>query len=186
MTQTQDIEIKDGIKICLSLIPAEKSFYMAQTQITQALWKAIMGYNQSHYKGDNLPVECVSWNDCQEFIEKINQITGKKFSLPTETQWQFAAKSCDEQNLDDIAWYYENSDNTTHPVATKLPNKYGLYDMFGNVWEWCEDLYDSSGPYRVVRGGSIYFYAYSLRSACRFGLYPYFAGSNYGFRLCLL
>ena len=122
-TQTQSIEIKDGIKICLSLIPAERPFWMAQTQVTQSMWKSVMGSNPSDSGGDDLPVEQVSWYDCQEFTKKINELTGKNFSLPTEAQWQFAAKPCDDQNPDNIAWYDKNSDKTTHPVGIKLPNE---------------------------------------------------------------
>ncbi len=124
------------------------SFSIGMTEVTQALWKAVMGNNPSKFKGDNLPVEQVSWNDCQQFITKLNQLTGKKFRLPNVTEWEFAAyggsKKADfsysgSHYIDKIAWYKGNSGGTTHKVATKQPNQLGIYDMTGNVWEWCDD-----------------------------------------------
>ena len=153
-------------------------YYIGQTEVTQALWKAVMGGNPSFSKGDNLPVESVSWDDCQEFIQKLNQLTGKQFRLPTEAEWEYAArggrksrgyKYAGGNNIDSVAWYCDNSGNKTHPVATKQANELGVYDMSGNVWEWCSDWYGyhyyqsssqsdpqgpSSGLFRVVRGGS--------------------------------
>ena len=163
-------------------------YYIGQTQVTQALWKAVMGDNPSYYKGDNLPVEKVSWYDCQTFIKKLNgllsdQLGGMRFALPTEAQWEFAArggnkskgyKYAGSNNIDDVAWYdlawWGNSgDMTTHPVAQKRPNELGLYDMSGNVYEWCQDWYNdyssnaqtnpqgpTDGKKRVCRGGSWY------------------------------
>lgn len=152
-------------------------YYIGQTEVTQALWKAVMGSNPSGHKGDNLPVENVSWNDCQEFIQKLNQLTGKQFRLPTEAEWEYAArggrksrgyKYAGGNNIDSVAWYCGNSGGT-HPVATKQANELGVYDMSGNVWEWCSDWYGdyqsssqsdpqgpSSGSFRVDRGGSYY------------------------------
>ena len=124
------------------------SYYIGQTEVTQALWKAVMGSNPSHFKGDNLPVEEVSWDDCQEFVRKLNQLTGKNFRLPTEAEWEYAArgggksrgyKYSGSNTLGDVAWYEDNSGSTTHPVATKQANELGLYDMSGNVDEWCQD-----------------------------------------------
>ena len=144
------------------------SYYIGQTEVTQALWKAVKGNNPSSFKGDNLPVENVSWEDCQTFIRKINQLTGQKFRLPTEAEWEFAAiggknsrgyKYSGSSTLDDVAWYDNNSGGKTHPVATKQANELGLYDMIGNVCEWCEDLHNTSSSDRVYRGCS-YFYAY--------------------------
>ena len=151
-------------------------YYIGKTEVTQALWKAVMGSNPSNFKGDNLPVECVSWDDCQEFIRKLNSMTGQNFRLPTEAEWEFACrggnnsrgyKYSGSNNLANVAWYWDNSGEKTHPVATKAPNELGIYDMSGNVWEWCGDWYanytsnsqtNPTGPYsgsdRVGRGGS--------------------------------
>jgi len=153
------------------------SYMIGQTEVTQALWQAVMGNNPSEIKGDSRrPVERVSWNDCQEFLRKLNSITGQRFRLPTEAEWEFAArggvnsrgyKYSGSNTLDNVAWYDDNSSRTTHPVATKQPNELGIYDMSGNVWEWCSDWYGSyssssqtnpqspsSGSDRVLRGGS--------------------------------
>ena len=160
-------------------------YYIGQTEVTQALWEAVMGSNPSGHKGDNLPVENVSWNDCQEFIQKLNQLTGKQFRLPTEAEWEYAArggrksrgyKYAGSNDIGSVAWYWENSGNGTHPVATKQANELGIYDMSGNVWEWCSDWYGdyqsssqsdpqgpSSGSNRVSRGGSYF----SVARHCR-------------------
>ena len=204
------------------------SFAIGQTEVTQELWEAVMGSNPSYFKGSKLPVENVSWNDCQTFIEKLNQLTGKKFRLPTEAEWEYAARGGtntslyngeniiinglnNSPNLDKLAWYggncgqnytasagcdvsngynisgwsekqYNDSKGGTHPVGLKQPNAYGLYDMLGNVWEWCQDWYDggyysnspqtnptgpSSGSYRVERGGSWYYSARYCRVSNR-------------------
>ena len=151
-------------------------FYIGETEVTQELWQAVMGSNPSKYKGVQLPVEKVSWDDCQEFVLKLNQQTGMKFSLPTEAQWEFAARGGNKSrgyqysgsnNLGDVAWFADNSGSSTHDVKTKQANELGIYDMSGNVWEWCQDWKDSysssaqtdptgpsSGSYRVFRGGS--------------------------------
>ena len=152
-------------------------YWIGETEVTQALWQAVMGSNPSHFTGDSqLPVENVSWNDCQTFIQTLNELTGMSFRLPTEAEWEFAArggnssqgyKYAGSNTVGDVAWYYSNSSSKTHPVATKSPNELGLYDMSGNVWEWCQDWYGSysssaqtdpvgpsSGSNRVLRGGS--------------------------------
>lgn len=151
-------------------------YYIGQTEVTQALWEAVMGSNPSDSKGGNLPVERVSWDDCQVFIQKLNQLTGKQFRLPTEAEWEYAArggrksrgyKYAGGNNIDSVAWCDGNSGNETHPVATKQANELGIYDMSGNVLEWCSDWCDgyqsssqsdpqgpSSGFYRVGRSGS--------------------------------
>lgn len=125
-------------------------YFIGETQVTQALWQAVMGSNPSKFKGDNLPVERVSWNDCQDFIRKLNSLTGQTFRLPTEAEWEFAARGGNKTHgykysgsniLKDVAWYSDNSENKTHDVAAKQPNELGLYDMSGNVWEWCKDWY---------------------------------------------
>ena len=151
-------------------------YFIGETQVTQSLWKAVMGTNPSYFKGDDLPVEEVSWNDCQNFIQKLNALTGKTFHLPTEAEWEYAARGGDKcQNfkyaggntIGDVAWYKDNCDDKAHSVKGKRPNELGLYDMSGNVWEWCEDRYenynvshqnDPKGPLfgldHLLRGGS--------------------------------
>ena len=182
-------------------------YYIGETEVTQELWQAVMGNNPSLFEGDNLPVDCVSWIDCQEFISKLNQMTGKTFRLPTEAEWEFAARGGNKSNgtqysgstnLEEVAWYDGNSDNKTHPVATKKPNELGLYDMSGNVLEWCQDWngdysyrtqIDPTGPPtgsgRVSRGGSWEVSATYCRVAYRENWFP---GTRYytlGFRLVL-
>ena len=164
-------------------------YYIGQTEVTQALWEAVMGNNPSDSKGDNLPVERVSWDDCQVFIQKLNQLTGKQFRLPTEAEWEYAArggrksrgyKYAGGNNIDSVAWCDGNSGNETHPVATKQANELGIYDMSGNVLEWCSDWcgdYTSSsqsdpqgssyGSFRVIRGGCYYNFARNCRVSYR-------------------
>lgn len=194
------------------------SYYIGETEVTQALWKAVMGSNPSYFKGDNLPVEQVSWNDCQEFIRKLKQKTGKNFRLPTEAEWEYAArgrkksKGCKyagSNTLRDVAWFGQsngktydngNSGEKTHTVKTKSANELGLYDMSGNVWEWCSDWFSSdyygksslvnpqgpwSGSYRVLRGGSWDRYARRCRVSYRLSSDPDNRLSIFGFRLCL-
>ena len=152
-------------------------YYIGETEVTQELWEAVMGSNPSYFEGDNQrPVESVSWNACQKFIKKLNRLTGKEFRLPTEAEWEYAArggkysrgyKYSGSNNSDEVAWYDSNSGSKTHPVKTKKDNELGLYDMSGNVWEWCNDWWGcyqsnsqtnptgpSEGESRVLRGGS--------------------------------
>ena len=159
-------------------------FHISKQEITQALWRTVMGDNLSYFKGDSLPVENVSWNEVQEFIGKLSRLTGKQYRLPTEAEWEFAArggnKSMDyrfsgSNEADDVAWYWNNIPSQvmgvegygTQTVGLKLPNELGIFDMSGNVFEWCSDWYGeydssdqtdpagpASGAYRVVRGGS--------------------------------
>ena len=179
-TSEQGDDCKDWEKPAHSV--SVGSFYMGQTEVTQALWKAVMGSNPSHREGNNLPVEKVSWNDCQEFIRKLNSLTGRSFRLPTEEEWEYAArgggssrghKYSGSNNLGSVAWYDDNSGSRTHPVGQKHANELGLYDMSGNVWEWCSsgwsDDYSSarSGSIRVVRGGGWSFSARRCRVSCR-------------------
>lgn len=180
-------------------------YYIGQTEVTQALWKAVMGSNPSDSKGDNLPVEQVSWDDCQVFIQKLNQLTGKQFRLPTEAEWEYAArggrksrgyKYAGGNNIGLVAWCGDNSGNETHPVATKQANELGVYDMSGNVWEWCSDWYDgyqsssqsdpqgpSSGSCRVGRGGGCYNVAGGCRVSIRSASTPGYRDDYLGLRL---
>ncbi|MFH1422540.1 MAG: SUMF1/EgtB/PvdO family nonheme iron enzyme, partial [Planctomycetota bacterium] len=185
-----------------------RSFYIGIYEVTQAQWREVMGNNPSYFSGDNLPVECVSWDDVQGFITALNNREGVTYyRLPTEAEWEYACRAgsttryCfgdDTGLLGDYAWYWSNSGNTTHPVGTKLPNAWGLYDMHGNVWEWCNDWYGetyytsspandpqgpASGQYRVLRGGCWSNFVNSCRSAVR---YRYWSSYRYfliGFRL---
>ncbi len=184
-----------------------KSFIMGTHEVTQGLWKAVMGNNPSNFNGDNLPVESVSWNNVQEFIKKLNQLTGKKYRLPTEAEWEYACRGgsttayCfgdNSNSLGDYAWYDNNSGNRTHEVGTKKPNAWGLYDMHGNVLEWCNDWEadypttpqkdptgPSSGSNRVFRGGGWYGSAQGCRSAFRNRNDPDYRGNYLGFRIAL-
>ena len=183
-------------------------YYIGQTEVTQELWEAVMGSNPSYFTGDNRrPVEKVSWDDCQEFIEKLNRLTGKNFRLPTEAEWEYAArggsksrgyKYSGNNNPDLVAWYDGNSINKTHPVAQKQANELGLYDMSGNVWEWCSDWYgeyinevqtNPTGPITgtdyVQRGGSWENGSIGVRVSRRSPGTPALRGCYYGLRLAL-
>ncbi len=170
---------KSGRKVTIT-----KPFYMGKYEVTQEQWERVMGSNPSNFKGAKNPVEQVSWDDCQNFITKLKEkVPGNQFSLPTEAQWEYACRAgtaTDPGNWDEVAWYSNNSGSKTHPAGEKKPNAWGLYDMHGNVWEWCQDWYGdystnaetdpvgpSSGSYRVVRGGSWFNFATYCRSACR-------------------
>ncbi|MBR6647916.1 MAG: SUMF1/EgtB/PvdO family nonheme iron enzyme, partial [Bacteroidaceae bacterium] len=172
-------------------------YYIGETEVTQELWEAVMGSNPSYFKGDKYPVEQVSYNDCIDFINKLNTFLAgqlpdrRKFRLPTEAQWEFAARGGNKgknnnykysgsNSIDDVARYDDKSGGGTHPVKQKQPNELGLYDMTGNVWEWCSDWCGSyssslqtdpegpsSGEYRVLRGGSWFDNALGCRVAHR-------------------
>lgn len=181
------------------------SYYIGQTEVTQELWTAVMGSNPSLFEGTNLPVEQVTWNDCQTFITKLNSATGKRFRLPTEAEWEYAARGGNKSrgykysgsnNIEDVAWYTKNSNSTTHSVATKSPNELGIYDMSGNVYEWCQDWdgsYSSSaqtnpkgaasGSCRVGRGGDWRSNALFCRSSHRFNVTPSYKFHFLGLRL---
>ena len=185
------------------------SYYIGKTEVTQELWQAVMGSNPSNFTGTNLPVEKVSWDDCKTFIAKLIALTGTNFRLPTEAEWEFAArggnksrgyKYCGSNTLSDVAWYVDNSDNKTHPVAAKTPNELGIYDMSGNVLEWCNDWYSSSyytsesqtnptgpdsGSSRVRRGGSWNYRENTCRVSYRGNTTPSFRYNYLGLRLCL-
>ena len=170
-----------------------ETFSIGKTEVTQELWQAVMGTNPSRFKGSNLPVEEVSWNECQEFILKLDAMTGYSFRLPTEAEWEFAArggqkthnyKYSGSNDIGSVAWYDGNSGDKTHPVATKAANELGIYDMTGNVYEWCQDLYNG-GPKRVVRGGSKGCEAYACEvSARNYTSHDYYS-DFLGFRLAL-
>ena len=199
-----------------------EDFYIGETEVTQALWLAVMGSNPSYFVGENgygddlmRPVDLVSWNHCQVFITKLNEMTGKTFRLPTEAEWEFAArggnkslgyKYAGSNNLAEVAWYWYSlptqTPNTvgygTHTVATKAPNELGLYDMSGNVTEWCQDWYSlyssepqtnptgpATGTYLVVHGGAWGNQATNCRVSYRGGNYPDTKYSSLGLRLAM-
>lgn len=182
------------------------TYYIGRTEVTQALWEAVMGSNPSGFKGKKLPVSSVSYNDCKQFIEKLNVMTGQDFRLPTEAEWEFAARGGNQSHgykysgsnyLDDVAWFDENSGSETNTVATKRPNELGIYDMSGNVLEWCSDSYakytsspqtnprGGSGSMRVRRGGGWDCDARVCRVSFRDDYYPDNSSSNLGLRLVL-
>jgi len=165
-------------------------FYIGKYSVTQAQWEKVMGNNPSKFKkGGGYPVENISWDDTKKFIRKLGELNKEQhlFRLPTEAQWEYAARSCGKKEIyagsdyiDDVAWYDANSENSTHPVGKLKPNGLGLYDMSGNVWEWCEDWFGgyskghvtdptgpSTGSSRVRRGGSWFNLARYCRSAGR-------------------
>ncbi len=179
------------------------SLYIGKCEVTQAQWRTVMGSNPSFHKDcDNCPVEQVSWDDAQKFISKLNQMTGKQYSLPTEAEWEYAARGGQKSkgytysgsnSLGDVGWYNDNSGPATHPVAQKQANELGIYDMSGNVWEWCNDWYkgypgssgvtDYTGSLRVFRGGCWIYDARDCRSANRDDYSPAGRGIIVGFRL---
>ena len=215
------------------------SCHIGQTPVTQELWMAVMGENPSRYNGDKRPVECVSWHDCQEFIRRLNELTGERFRLPTEAEWEFAARGGNKSKdyrysgsniLNDVGWYWKNSGDITleclndqfscseddvhfderynienmhcqtHEVSAKSPNELGIYDMSGNVFEWCNDWFDGDyymqspknnpqgpeiGQFRVMRGGSCFASVEDCRNAHRLCASPDSRICNVGFRLAL-
>ena len=207
MGATSEMKDPDCDEKLVHKVTLTNDYYMGKYEVTQALWQAVMGSNPSNFKGDNLPVEKVSWNDCQEFISKLNSLTGRKFRLPTEAEWEYAARGGKKSRsyqysgssyISDVAWYNGNSGSKTHPVGTKQANELGIYDMSGNVWEWCSDWYgsyssssqrnptgDTSGSRRVYRGGSWYNFARCCRSSFRFSNAPDLRYDNLGLRLAL-
>ena len=183
-----------------------KGFWLGKYEVTQAQWKSVMGSNPSGFKGDNLPVENVSWNDCQEFIRKVNAEAKSQFGgearLPTEAEWEYACRAgsagayAGTGNINTMGWYRGNSGKKTHPAGRMRSNAWGFYDMHGNVWEWCSDWYGSyaggsvtdpagpaSGKYRILRGGCWLADARGCRSATRLGLSPDKHYWDDGFRL---
>ena len=184
-----------------------KAFYLGKYEVTQEQYVAVMGKNPSHFKGDKLPVEQVSWEDAMAFCKQLGEITGRSVRLPTEAEWEYAARGCGQddtvyagsENLDKLAWFKSNSNRMTHAVGRKKPNELGLYDMSGNVWEWCQDWYagsynnasmvDPKGPvsgtYRVLRGGGWDYPARLCRSASRGRYRPDLWNNVSGFRVAL-
>ena len=207
-TQEQGDDIRDWEKPVHQVTLS--TYRIGQTEVTQALWTAVMGSNPSSFTGNmNLPVESVNWEDCQLFITRLNQMTGRQFRLPTEAEWEFAARGGNKtnhyrysggNNADEVAWYPGNSNDVTHPVAQKKPNELGIYDMSGNVWEFCQDWYsryssnaqtnptggaEGSTPYRIIRGGSWFFPVEACRVAYRNICNPSNRNYSEGFRLAM-
>lgn len=201
---SREKERDDGREDPLHLVTITLDFFMGKYEITQGQWTMIMGSNPSNFKsGDNYPVEMVSWNDCQNFINKLNTNYSNygTFRLPTEAEWEYACRAGQsasfywgDESMDNYVWYASNSNLKTHPVGQKLPNVFGLHDMSGNVWEWCDDWYKSYKPgviafnansYRVIRGGGCSSYPRDCRSALRYDNVPSKCGDSLGFRLAL-
>ncbi len=192
-------------------ITIANEFYMSKYPVTQSQWEAVMGNNPSTFdRNPNHPVETVSWDDCQQFLEKINGMGMGKFRLPSEAEWEYACRAgtktrfywgddLDEKEIRDYAWYWMNIPVQTHEVGKKIPNAFGLCDMSGNVWEWCEDDWHDNykgaptdgsvwiekprGSSRVFRGGSWNYFPGGCRSALRFRDRPGIRISNLGFRV---
>ena len=175
-----------------------KGFWMGKTEVTQAQWQAVMGSNPSYFEGDNLPVDSVSWEDTQTFLTKLNALIGsddgRKMVLPREAQWEYACRAgaagpYSGGTLVEVGWFGYNSGSQTHAVGTKKANAWGLHDMHGNVWEWCQDEYDPRGnssgsyPYRVVRGGCWFNDAFNCRAAYRSNGSPSNSINVLGFRV---
>ncbi len=181
------------------------SFSIASHEVTQDEWEAVMGYNPSMFKGNRRPVDYVNWRDCQEFIDKLNALSGKHFRLPTEAEWEFAARGGNRSrgytysgsnNINSVAWYGSTSDSRTHEVNSKSPNELGLYDMTGNLWEWCADWYGNygsndqtnptgpnTGSTRAIRGGGWNGGKSNCRVSNRDGREPDYRSDRLGLRL---
>ena len=208
VTPEQGSDIWDSTKPVHSV--TLDSYYVGECEVTQAQWRAIMGNNPSKFTGDDNPVEMVNWEDAQAFCRELSRVSGKTYVLPTEAQWEYAArggkknqgcKYSGSSEMSDVAWYWNNSNKQTHPVKQKQPNELGLYDMSGNVWEWCSDWYGanyyssgpnsnptgpSSGRYRVVRGGGWNDFAGSCRVSHRDFYTSSYRFGYYGFRVVCL
>jgi formylglycine-generating enzyme required for sulfatase activity len=180
-----------------------RGFDIGKYEVTQAQWQELMGSNPSKFPAADHPVENISWNEAQEFLKKLNAADpAHNYRLPTEAEWEYAARAGTTGDypgeLDDIAWYYPNSDQQTHPVGKKLPNPWGLYDTHGNVWEWCQDYYNpnyygaspainppgpEAGMTRVLRGGSWGANLAYTRSSVRIDMPPFQKNPYFGFRI---
>ena len=199
-----DSDEKPAHEVCVD------DFYLGKYQVTQGQWEKVMGHNPSSFKGGDNPVEMVTWSDVQRFIERLNSKSDRKYRLPTEAEWEYAARSGGKKEkyagtnqdgeLGEYAWYLDNSGNQTQPVGKKRPNGLGLYDMSGNVWEWCADWYDAhyyqnsprynprgprNGTFRVLRGGSWYTARKDVRTVNRIWYGPAGENNTIGFRLLL-
>jgi formylglycine-generating enzyme required for sulfatase activity len=229
---TKTLEIANGVEMTFCWVPAgqfkmgspeseagrvddeaqvkvtlTRGFWLGQTEVTQAQWEAVMGSNPSHFQGKNLPVEKVSWDMVQGFLEKANASarlpSGGKLMLPTEAQWEYACRAGERGphsggRIDQVAWFKDNNGGTTQPVGKKKANAWGLRDMLGNACEWCADWHadalaggrDPQGPdagsCRVARGGSLYYDASFCRCARRMQLDPTFTAPDLGFRVALI
>ena len=182
-------------------VTLSQSFYLAVTEVTQAQWKDVMGGNPSRFQGDDLPVDQVSWNEAKAFIRKLNAREGtSRYRLPTEAEWEYASRAGTSEDrhgdLSAFGWFDPNSEGRTHPVGQKQPNAWGLHDMLGNVYEWCEDwkgayprghVTDPRGPRqgsaRVARGGSWFVHANRTRSFFRDAFNPKHHFADMGFRI---
>jgi len=186
-------------------VTISNSFYIGKYEVTQAQFAALMGYNPSKFKGDNLPVDSVTWPEAVKFCQKLSELTGYKYRLPTEAEWEYACRANTTtifywgDNMDaSFGWYKENSKGTTHPVGMKKPNPWGLYDICGNIEEWCSDWYSrtyesdehltdpqgpESGELRVRRGGCWFHNVHCLRSGNRFFYQPNERHAQIGFRV---
>lgn len=183
-----------------------RAFFMGVSPVTQAQWFAVMGTNPSHFKGDQRPVEQVSWDDCQRFGTTLSELTARKVGLPTEAEWEYACRAgttsdywsgSDEAALLLAGWFSKNSREKTQPVGQLAMNPWGLYDVHGNVWEWCADWFSdysvddqtdsqsrSNGQYCVLRGGCWYYDSDFCRAAFRIGIAPAYRDNYCGFRVC--
>ena len=182
-----------------------RPFRMGVTEVTQTQWQAVMGSNRSHFRGEDLPVEKVSWRDAVAFCERLSQLEGQTYRLPTEAEWEYACRATTTTpffstgEIDAVAWYATNSGEHTHPVGSREANAWGLYDMHGNVAEWCSDYYgpdypaaavtDPTGPaegkYQVIRGGSWGYFLRACRSAARSSALPSYQLIQTGFRVVM-
>jgi formylglycine-generating enzyme required for sulfatase activity len=227
------IDLGDDVKIELLLIPAgefdmgspfsewpreydedpvrrikiSRPFYIGRYEVTQAQWKAVMGYTSCHFKGPDLPADGIPWKDAVAFCKRLGEKQSQTFRLPTEAEWEYACRAGtttaysfgnDRSVLDDYAWFNSNSDHKTHPVGRKMPNAFGLHDVHGNVWEWCSDWFDGyrddqsvdpTGPQtgfsRILRGGSWFCTPGPCRSANRGYNTPNIRDDDVGFRIVM-
>lgn len=200
MGEHDDDEVIHRVKV--------ESFYLGETEVTQELWEAVMGKNPSKFHGENHPVEWITWDDCQEFIAKLNALTHQCFRLPTETEWEYAARGgcyskhsryAGSNHLEEVAWCWKNAEGLKkkhQPVRQKKPNELGLYDMTGNVSEWCQDYYNPYGTdpmrkpsnlarrnFRIIRGGCYNNTDYYLRVSNRNIFIHWRHDDNLGLRL---